>query len=292
MPVVVLEPLEGHDYRRIRRGPARHSVGTMSTVSASPYRRALKVPEVTALFWVLKLLSTAAGEAASDYLGSISIAVAGIVGVGLMLVTAWWQFRADRYEPVKYWAFVAAIAVFGTMAADAMHVVLDLPYQVTTCLYVIIVATVLVAWKRHQGSISIHTVTAGAPERFYWATVLATFALGTAAGDLAAFTLQLGYFDSAVLFAGLFAIPAVAWKLWGRAEVALFWSAYVLTRPLGASVADWLGKPPSKAGGLGWGDGIVALGLFAIFGAILAVQTRQSEQPRRLASGSVEDELA
>ncbi|KYH43122.1 hypothetical protein [Branchiibius sp. NY16-3462-2] len=264
----------------------------MSTALVNPRRRALKVPEVTLVFWVLKLLSTAGGEAASDYLGSISIAVAGAVGVGLMVITGWMQFRAHRYEPATYWAFVAAIAIFGTMAADAMHVVLDLPYQLTTCLYVIIVAAVLAAWKRWEGSISIHTVTAGAPERFYWATVLATFALGTAAGDLAAFTLKLGYLDSALLFAILFAIPAIAWKLWGRAEVALFWSAYVLTRPLGASVADWLGKPPRKAGGLGWGDGVVTLGLFVAFGAILAVQSRHSDQPHVLAVSAVEDEPA
>lgn len=236
----------------------------------SPVRRPnLKVPEVTVVFWVLKLLSTAGGEAASDYLGGVSIAVAGAVGVALLLVTGWRQLRSPDYRPARYWSFVAAIAVFGTMAADAMHVVVGLPYPLTTCLSVIAVVLILIAWQRHQGTVSIHTVTVGAAERFYWATVLATFALGTAAGDLVAFTLGLGYLDSAVFFGLLFAIPAIAWRVWRRAEVMLFWAAYVLTRPFGASVADWLGKPPNKAGGLGWGDGPVALGLFALFAGIL-----------------------
>jgi uncharacterized membrane-anchored protein len=203
---------------------------------------AAKVPEVTVLFWVVKVLTTGMGEAASDYLGQLSLVLAGVVGVGGMTAALWWQLRSDRYRAPVYWSAVAMVAVFGTMAADLLHVVLGISYAVSTPVCAVALALVLLAWYRSEGTLSIHSITTRRRERFYWATVLATFALGTAAGDLTAATMHLGYLDSGILFAGMIAVPFVAWRRFGLGEVAAFWSAYVLTRPLGASFADWFGK--------------------------------------------------
>jgi hypothetical protein len=151
-----------------------------------------KVPEVTAVFWVVKVLTTGMGEAASDWLAAQSIALAAGIGAVGLGVTLWYQLRADRYRPTTYWATVAMVAVFGTMAADAIHVVLKVPYPITSAAYAIAVAASLVVWWRFEGTLSIHSITTRRRELFYWATVLATFALGTAAGDLTAMTLKLG----------------------------------------------------------------------------------------------------
>ena len=167
------------------------------------------------------------------------------------------------------------VAIFGTMAADAAHVILGIPYAVTTIGYSVALAVVLVWWWRSEGTLLIHSIVTPRRELFYWATVLATFALGTAAGDLTAYTLGWGYLPSAVFFGVAILVPLVAWRL-GAAEVAMFWTAYVLTRPLGASVADWLGKPSTKGGGLGFGDGRVTLCGFAILAVALVGLVRAS----------------
>jgi uncharacterized membrane-anchored protein len=249
---------------------------------------AVKVPAITAVFWVVKVLTTGMGEAASDWLGSVSLALAGAVGVLGIAVALVLQVRADRYRPVRYWFAVAMVAVFGTMAADALHVVLDIPYAVSTAVYALALPVVFVLWRRGEGTLSVHTITPGRRERWYWLTVLLTFALGTAAGDLTAFVLHLGYLGSAVLFAVAIAVPAVGWRL-GVNPVAAFWTAYVLTRPLGASLADWLGKAP-RLSGLGWGDGTVTAGAtVAIVAAVgwLAGSGRavQTAEPAAVAGG-------
>jgi uncharacterized membrane-anchored protein len=149
------------------------------------------------------------------------------------------------------------VAVFGTMAADVTHVALGVPYAVSTAAFVVALALVFGLWWRTEKTLSIHSIDTRRRELFYWATVLATFALGTAAGDLMAYTLGLGFFSAGLVFAAVFAVPAIAYRWLGLNEVVAFWAAYVVTRPLGASFADWMGKPAS-AGGLGWGDGLVS----------------------------------
>jgi uncharacterized membrane-anchored protein len=149
------------------------------------------------------------------------------------------------------------VAVFGTMAADVTHVVLGIPYLVSTVFFAVALAVIFVVWYASEKTLSIHSINTPRREMFYWATVIATFALGTAAGDLTAVTRGLGYFSSGVLFAVLFAVPALAYRLFGLNEVVAFWFAYIITRPLGASFADWLGKP--YLGGLGLGDTQVSL---------------------------------
>jgi uncharacterized membrane-anchored protein len=221
-----------------------------------PRPLAAKVPEITVLFWIIKILTTGTGEAASDYFASVDLVLAGGLGALGFAVSMWVQFRTRRYVPAAYWFAVLMVAVFGTMAADALHKVIGIPYVITTAFYAVALAVVFALWRRTEGTLSIHSIRTRRREIWYWLTVLLTFALGTAAGDLTAFVLHLGYFWSAVLFAAAIAVPAVG-RRFGLNEVVAFWSAYVLTRPLGASFADWLGK--SRAlGGLGWGDGVVS----------------------------------
>ncbi len=221
-----------------------------------------KVPEVTALFWVTKVLTTALGESTSDFLVfRLSPYVAVAIGAAAFAIALILQFAVRRYIPWVYWLAVAMVAVFGTMAADVVHVGFGVPYIISTTAFALALVAIFWLWYRTEGTLSIHKITTVRRELFYWATVMATFALGTAAGDLAASTAGLGYFSAGLVFAGLIVVPFVAWKWLGLNEVAVFWAAYILTRPLGASFADWTGK--SKAiGGLGWGDGTVSLILF------------------------------
>ncbi|MGB8347661.1 MAG: hypothetical protein WCD86_22450 [Ktedonobacteraceae bacterium] len=242
-----------------------------------------KVPEVTLFFWIVKLLTTAMGESTSDYLVyhiNPYLAVA-LGGMGL-LVSLILQLAVRRSVAGIYWLAVVMVAVFGTMAADVMHVVLGIAYLVSTACFAVALAIIFVVWYASENTLSIHSITTPRRELFYWATVMATFALGTAAGDMTAATLRLGYFSSAVLFAILFAIPALAYRLFGFNEIAAFWLAYVMTRPLGASVADWLGKP--YLGGLGLGDAPVALVLTIVIigcvGSLTVTSKERKSEPR------------
>jgi uncharacterized membrane-anchored protein len=220
-----------------------------------------KVPEVTAWFWVVKVLTTGMGETASDYLARVlGPVVAGGTGLVGLVVLLTLQFRAPRYTAWTYWGAIVAVSVFGTMAADVVHVVAGIPYMVSTVAFAVILTGILVLWYASEGTLSIHSVRTRRRETFYWATVLATFALGTAVGDLAAGNLGLGYFSSGFVFAVLIAVPALAFRFLGLNAVAAFWWAYILTRPLGASFADWAGVTTHR-GGLGWGTGPVSLAL-------------------------------
>jgi uncharacterized membrane-anchored protein len=225
-----------------------------------------KVPEVTAWFWLVKALTTAMGEATSDFLVHTLVPeIAVVLGAIAFAVAIYIQFTQDRYIPACYWFAVAMVGVFGTMAADVLHVGLGVPYIASTIFYAILLALVFRTWYRVEGTLSIHSIHTPRREVFYWAAVLATFALGTAAGDLTATTFGLGYFGSIWLFAAIIAIPAIGYFRFGMGSILAFWFAYVITRPIGASVADWLSKPE----GVGLGTGIVSLGFAAAIVAIV-----------------------
>jgi uncharacterized membrane-anchored protein len=254
------------------RAPAHRSGGAAAL--------AVKVPEVGILFWLIKLVTTGIGEATSDFLGNTQVIMAGIVGVAGFALALRRQLRTPEFRAPVYWTAVLMVAVFGTMVADGVHDGAGVSYAVTTAFYALVVAAVLFAWWRSEGTLSVHSITTPRRERFYWGTVLATFALGTAAGDFTAMELNLGFFGSALFFAAVIAVPALLW--WRRAlnPVAAFWAAYVVTRPLGASFADWFGKPHLQTG-LGLGDGTVtAMGLL-VFAALVAYA---SSGPRRRAA--------
>ena len=230
-----------------------------------------KVPEITVLFWIVKVLTTGMGEAMSDFLGQKSVPIGGAIGVLGFTLALRLQLRARAYSAPVYWFAVMMVAVFGTMVADAIKDGLGLSYAVTTPVFALVVAAVFWRWHRSEGTLSIHSIDTARRERFYWAAVLGTFALGTAAGDLTAMTLHLGWLASIVVFGGLIALPALAWARGGLNPIAAFWLAYILTRPLGASVADWLGKPDN--GGLGLGDGTVSAVALVAFAALVAYLT-------------------
>ncbi|WP_245858925.1 hypothetical protein [Luteimicrobium subarcticum] len=234
---------------------------------------------MTLAFWVLKALSTALGESTSDWavqtLGPVPAVLAGFV---VFVVALGVQLRTGRYRPVVYWAAVAAVGVFGTMCADVVHVGLGVPYAVSSTAYLLVLAGVLVAWHRVEGTLDVHDVTTLRRELFYWATVVATFATGTAVGDLVAST-GVGYGGAIVLFAVLLVVPAIGYRYLSWNAVAAFWTAYVLTRPLGASVADWAGKPRPD-GGVGIGQGLVTLVLLAAIVVGVAVHARRSPETR------------
>lgn len=249
-----------------------------------------KVPEITALFWAIKVLTTGMGESMSDALGQQSVPLAGAVGVVGLVLAIRLQLREREYRAPVYWLAVMAVAIFGTMAADAVHVA-GLPYAITTPLYGALVAVIFYRWHRSEGTLSIHSITTPRRESYYWAAVLATFALGTAAGDLTAISLSLGYLGSVVLFGVVIMLPALAWWSGKLNPIVAFWASYVVTRPLGASFADWFGKPSDQTG-LGLGDGLVsglALIAFIALVAYVSVTKGDVQQP---SSAHVEPHVA
>ena len=227
-----------------------------------------KVPEITLIFWVLKLLTTGMGESMSDFLGQHSVPIAGAIGILGLWFAIWLQMRQREYRAPIYWFAVMMVAIFGTMAADGIHDGASIPYAVTTPLFGLVVAAIFCFWYRSEGTLSIHSITTRRREGYYWAAVLATFALGTAAGDLTALSLNLGFFPSVVLFAVVIAIPAIGWWRFQLNPILAFWFAYIVTRPLGASFADGFSKHGNT--GLGLGDGAVSGLALVVFIALVS----------------------
>lgn len=247
-----------------------------------------KVPEVTIFFWIIKLLTTAMGEATSDFLIHLNPVLALAFDVVALTAVLVLQFRVRRYVPWIYWLAVLTVAVVGTVASDALHGLLafsylgwsSLSYLGDTMIYLAVLTIIFVVWYLSEKTLSIHSITTRRHESFYWATVMATFALGTAVGDLTA-SLGLGFLGSIVLFAALLTLPALGYRLLGLNEVLTFWFAYILTRPLGASIADWVGKEPAMSG-LGVGDGPVCLVLgILIIGFVGYVTLTHNESRER-----------
>lgn len=245
---------------------------------------ARKVPQVTVFFWIIKLLTTALGESTSDYLvnrfNPYLVVMAGFIGFSVIL---WIQFRTKRYIPWIYWTAIVMVAIFGTMAADVTHVALGVPYIISTAVFAAALAIIFMLWQKTEQTLSIHSITTTRREIFYWLTVSATFALGTAAGDLTAYTAQLGFFTAGLLFIAIFAIPALGYWLFRLNAIFAFWFAYILTRPIGASFADWTGKA-HNAGGLRFGDGPIAGILATLIVIFVAYLTATHEDVDRTPS--------
>jgi uncharacterized membrane-anchored protein len=243
-------------------------------------RVAVKVPQMTAYFWITKVLTTGMGEAASDFLGRRLGAAVAMPLAGAALVAALAaQSSVRRYVAGVYWLAVVMVSVFGTMVADGVHNGAGIPYVVSTVFFGGVLAAILFAWYRIEDTLSTHSIYTRRREMFYWATVVVTFALGTAAGDMTASTLHLGYVASCVVFAVVITVPAVAYWRFGLNAIFAFWFAYVVTRPLGASAADWMAVPRHQ-GGLGWGTGLVTLSMTAAilgFVGYLALTRRDVE---------------
>src|ERR1700754_2140634 len=246
-----------------------------------------KVPEVTLYFWVIKIMCTTVGETAADYLNdnlgfglTWTTVVTGVALVALLVA----QFRARRYVPPIYWLAVVFISVFGTLITDNLTDRFNVSLIISTIVFAIALAATFAAWYRSQRTLSIHTIVTTRRESFYWLAILFTFALGTAAGDLFAERLSLGFWVSALIFGAAIAAIAGAYYWLGLNAVLAFWLAYILTRPLGASIGDGLSQP-TGAGGLGLGTtGTSSIFLACILALVAFLSiTRRDQSPPELA---------
>jgi uncharacterized membrane-anchored protein len=214
-----------------------------------------KVPEVTIAFWVIKVLATTVGETAADLLGTnlgLGLTVTTYIMSALLVTALFFQFGSRRYIPSIYWTVVVLISIVGTLITDNLVDNYEVSLQTTTIVFSLALAATFTAWYSSERTLSIHTIHTTKREAFYWLAILFTFALGTAAGDLVAEKLDVGYWQSGLLFAGMIGLVALAYYRFKLPEVWAFWMAYILTRPLGASTGDFLSQP-RDAGGLALG---------------------------------------
>ncbi|WP_019011817.1 hypothetical protein [Deinococcus aquatilis] len=238
-----------------------------------------KVPEVTAFFWIIKVLATTVGETAADYLNTTlklglsgTTLVMGLLLIGVLIA----QFRLKRYVPGVYWVAIVLISVVGTLITDNLTDNFGISLWTSSAIFAAALAATFTAWYRREGTLSIHSIFTARREAFYWLAVLFTFALGTATGDLVAEKLQLGYGVSALMFAGIIGLAAGAHLIFKMNGILTFWTVYILTRPLGASIGDLLSQAKAD-GGLGLGTTVTsAVFLVAILGVVgyLAVSRR------------------
>ena len=255
-----------------------------STMEKQPSKFRLmlnKVPEVTLYFWCIKVLCTTVGETAADYLNTnlnLGLTNTTYVMGALLLVVLFFQLRAKKYIPSIYWVAVVLISVVGTLITDNLTDNLGISLELTTAVFAVALALVFAAWYASEKTLSVHTIVTLKREAFYWLTILCTFALGTAAGDLVAEKFNIGYLYSALLFAGLIALVAIAhFKLKLNAVVA-FWMAYILTRPLGASIGDYLSQSRDD-GGLGLGTTTTSvIFLVAILGLVIYLTLTKKDE--------------
>ncbi len=229
-----------------------------------------KVPEVTIFFWIIKVLATTVGETAADNLTTnLGFGLTGTTWVmsAVLVVVLCFQFRLRRYVPGVYWLAVVLLSIVGTLITDNLTDKYDVALATTTTIFGIVLALVFLVWYLSERTLSIHTIDTTRREAFYWLAILFTFAFGTAAGDYLAETLNLGYWKSALMFGGAIALITFAWRFLGLNSILAFWLAYILTRPLGASLGDYLSQPKAD-GGLGLGTNTTT---FIFLAAILVV---------------------
>lgn len=248
-----------------------------------------KVPEATALFWVVKILSTTVGETGADFLaGDLGLGLTGVTWVvaGVLVGTLGVQFAVRRYIPAVYWLNVVLISVAGTLFSDNLVDHLGVPLPVSTAVFAVALAAVFTAWYLTERTLSIHSIVTRRREGFYWAAILFAFALGTSGGDWFAEGIGLGYLASAGIFAALIGVTAVAYFAFGLNAVTGFWVAYVLTRPFGASLGDLLSQAKGD-GGLGFGTtgtSDVFLAVIALGVIVFTVQQRRAGAAGRAAA--------
>jgi uncharacterized membrane-anchored protein len=247
-----------------------------------------KVPEVTLYFWVIKILCTTVGETAADYLNDnlgFGLSNTTYFTGALLAVVGLVQFRLRRYVPVAYWAVVVVISVFGTLITDNLSDNYNVPLTTTTPICAAILALVFAVWYAVERTLSIHSIVTTRREAFYWLAVLFTFALGTAAGDLIAEKADLGYAVSIAIFGGALAAVAFAHYVFELDPILSFWLAYILTRPLGASIGDEMSQNSHKYGGLGLGTtgtSYIFLACILALVTFLSVTKKDQTDPRRL----------
>jgi uncharacterized membrane-anchored protein len=251
----------------------------------------MKVPEVTPTFWVAKLATTAFGEAFSDFIffnDYIGQHLAILMGLGFLVACLAVQLRTTRYTPWVYWLTATAVSIFGTMSADFLNQDLGMPLWASTAMLLVLQSGVFLAWYRTQRSLDVHSINNRTRELFYWLTVIFTFALGTAAGDFASVTLGLGTLASTFVFAGIIMLPAIGYRWFKLNAVIAFWLCYTITRPLGASFADWLGVPAPYGDGLQIGTATTSVVFGVVLAAAIALTDAQHRRNRRRDAGTAD----
>jgi uncharacterized membrane-anchored protein len=255
-------------------------------VAAAPTRSRQmlnKVPEVTMFFWIIKILATTVGETAADLLNvnlNLGLTITTIVMSVLLIITLFYQFKSRKYVPGIYWLAVVLISVVGTLVTDNLVDNLGVTLETTTIYFTVALLGTFAVWYASEKTLSIHSIYTTKREAFYWLAILFTFALGTAAGDLTAEGLNMGYWVSALMFAALIGVVTIAHYLFKLNAVLAFWIAYILTRPLGASLGDYLSQPRDE-GGLGLGTvGTSVIFLVTILSLVIYLtKTRRDELP-------------
>ncbi len=215
----------------------------------------VRVPAVTLYFWIIKIMATTVGETAADFLAitlRLGLVVTSIIMSVFLVIALVNQFRLQRYVPASYWLAVVSVSIVGTLITDLLVDDYGVSLVSATVGFSILLAAVFIAWYLSEKTLAMHSIRTAKREAFYWAAIFATFALGTAAGDLLAEGTGLGYFQSALVFGAAIALIAAAYYALKVNEIFTFWAAYILTRPLGASMGDLLSQPV-KNGGLGFG---------------------------------------
>ena len=243
-----------------------------------------KVPEVTLYFWIIKIMATTVGETAADFLnvnlnlglGNTSIVMGALLAAALVA-----QVRARRYVPSIYWLAVVLISVVGTLITDNLTDHFGVPLPWTAAIFSVALGATFAAWRASQGTLSIHSIFTRTRELYYWAAILFTFALGTAAGDLLAEAMKLGYLHSAMIFGTGIALATLAYYAFGLNAILAFWVAYILTRPFGASLGDLLSQSAS-AGGLGLGTVATSAIFLAVIVGLTAYMTVLQRHSARL----------
>lgn len=240
-----------------------------------------KVPEITIFFWIIKVLCTTVGETASDFLNvNLGFGLYGTAVVaGLLLsVVLLFQFRSKKYVPAIYWLAVVLISIFGTLVTDIMTDSIGVPLEISTIGFTVLLMITFAIWYANEKTLSMHSINTTKREAFYWLAILFTFALGTASGDLMAESLGLGYLTTGLIVLTIVVVTAIAWRL-GLDSVLGFWIVYIMTRPLGASLGDYLTQPP-KYSGLGLGATLTtaifltAILLTVVFLSVVKIDTR------------------
>jgi uncharacterized membrane-anchored protein len=242
-----------------------------------------KVPQVTLAFWIIKVFATTVGETGADYLNDtlgLGLTLTSLVSVGVFAVVLVAQFVTRRYTPWLYWLTVVLISVVGTLITDNLTDGLGVPLWLSTLVFAVLLATTFIVWFLLERTLSIHSIVTRRRESFYWLAILFTFALGTAAGDLLSESLDLGYLVSAALFAGAIVLVGLAYFGFKVNAVLCFWVAYVLTRPLGASLGD-LTSQSTKNGGLGLGTTGTSSVFLAVIIALVILLTIALGRARR-----------
>lgn len=242
---------------------------------SSPATGSVRVPDATPFFWILKILTTGFGESFADLVQHhIGPKKALLLFATLLIGAVAWHMRQGRYRVWPYWLTVVLVANFGTVLADVLAFRLGVPLTVSNVVFAVGLAAVFLLWWRSEGTLSIHSVDTNRRELFYWAAVILTFALGTAVGDLSAGRLGLGYLGSGIFYIGLILLPALGYLKFGLGPVLAFWASYIVTRPLGASFADWMAFPENR-GGLNLGLALVSAVLGVLILGLVALMARR-----------------